>query len=180
MVEHRSRGRAVVSLRLTNCYGPRLCLSKGSNQGFLGHWLRAALVGDPFEVWGGEQLRDVAYVDDVVRALLLAATIPQCHGKIFNIGGSPPYSLNDLADLLCKVTGGRTSYVKKELPRSQASIDIGSYYADDTAFRATSGWAPTMGVEDGLAQTFDWYRSHLASYLNSEAMEVGTQIPRGE
>ena len=69
LLEHRVRGRPVVSLRLTNCYGPRLRI-RDARQTFLGIWIRCVLEGRPFEVWGGAQLRDMTYVDDVTEAFL--------------------------------------------------------------------------------------------------------------
>ena len=41
----------------------------------------------PFEVWGGEQLRDFTYVDDAVDAFLLAAAREDANGQVFNLGG---------------------------------------------------------------------------------------------
>ena len=73
MLEHRVRDRPVVSLRLTNCYGPRLRI-RDARQTFLGIWIRCVLEDKPFEVWGGEQLRDMTYVDDVTDAFLAAAS----------------------------------------------------------------------------------------------------------
>jgi UDP-glucose 4-epimerase len=168
MLEHRSRGRPVVSLRLTNCYGPRLRIVD-AKQGFLGQWFGAALTGAPFEVWGGSQLRDLTYVDDVVRAFILAAIVPACHGHIFNVGGSPPQSLREIAELLVFSAGGRAKYVMKTLPEAFARIDIGSYYTDDKAFRSTSGWAPIVDVADGFKRTLDWFRPRLGSYLSGAA-----------
>ena len=69
MLEHRVRNRPVVSLRLTNCYGPRLRI-RDARQTFLGIWIRCVLEDRPFEVWGGAQLRDMTYVDDVTNAFL--------------------------------------------------------------------------------------------------------------
>ena len=47
---------------------------KDARQTFLGIWIRLALQGKPFEVWGGEQLRDFTFVDDAVEAFLAAVT----------------------------------------------------------------------------------------------------------
>src|SRR3954466_8470821 len=85
LLENRVRGRPAVSLRLTNCYGPRLRI-RDARQTFLGIWIRSVLEDRPFEVWGGDQLRDMTYVDDVTDAFLRAADRPECHGRIFNIG----------------------------------------------------------------------------------------------
>lgn len=164
MLEHRVHGRPVVSLRLTNCYGPRLRI-RDARQTFLGIWIRSVLENKPFEVWGGEQLRDMTYVDDVTDAFLRAAATPACHGQIFNIGGAPPASLRELADLVVKLAGPPAHYSVREFPAERARIDIGSYHADDSAFRAASGWSPNVSLEDGIGRTIEWYRSRLADYL---------------
>src|SRR5579864_418894 len=164
MLEHRVRGRPVVSLRLTNCYGPRLRI-RDARQTFLGIWIRCVLEGRPFEVWGGAQLRDMTYVDDVTEAFLLAADTPACHGRIFNIGGPPPASLHDIAELLVKLAGPPARYTTREFPADRATIDIGSYHADDSAFRAATGWAPKIGLEEGIRRSLEWFRPRLADYL---------------
>ena len=164
MLEHRVRGRPVVSLRLTNCYGPRLRI-RDARQTFLGIWMRCVLEGRPFEVWGGSQLRDLTYVDDVTEAFLLAAETPACHGRIFNTGGSPPASLHDIAELLVRIAGPPARYSTREFPADRAPIDIGSYHADDSAFRAATGWSPKVSLEEGIRRSLDWFRPRLADYL---------------
>jgi nucleoside-diphosphate-sugar epimerase len=164
LLEHRVRDRPVVSLRLTNCYGPRLRI-RDARQTFLGIWLRCVLEGLPFEVWGGAQLRDLTYVDDVTDAFLRAAACQECHGRIFNIGGSPPASLRDLAELVVRLAGPPAHYTTREFPADRARIDIGSYYADDRAFRKATGWEPTVGLEEGVARTLHWFRPRVADYL---------------
>lgn len=164
MLEHRVRGRPVVSLRLTNCYGPRLRI-RDARQTFLGIWIRSVLEGKPFEVWGGDQLRDLTYVDDVTEAFLRAAATPACHGEIFNIGGSPPASLRELADMVVRLGGPGASYTVRDFPADRARIDIGSYHADDSAFRAAAGWVAAVPLEEGIRRSIEWYRGRLGDYL---------------
>ena len=164
MLEHRVQGRPVVSLRLTNCYGPRLRI-RDARQTFLGIWIRCVLENKPFEVWGGAQLRDMTYVDDVTEAFLAAAATPACHGNIYNIGGPPPASLRELAEMTVRAAGGGAKFTTREFPAERASIDIGSYHADDAAFRAATGWAAHVGLEEGIARSIDWFRPRLAQYL---------------
>ncbi|HET6609980.1 MAG TPA: NAD-dependent epimerase, partial [Rhodopila sp.] len=64
-----------------------------------------------------------------------------------------------------KLSGGAGSYITKEFPADRARIDIGSYHADDTAFRTASGWMPRTGLEEGIGRTLDWYRTRLGDYL---------------
>jgi nucleoside-diphosphate-sugar epimerase len=167
LLEQRVLGRPVVSLRLTNCYGPRLRI-RDARQTFLGIWLRRVLEGEPFEVWGGTQLRDLTYVDDVIEAFLRAAECAAeegVAGRVFNLGGSPPASLLDLADRLIAANGGLGRYDTREFPADRAPIDIGSYHADDHAFRGATGWVPGVGLDEGLRRSLDWYRTRLPDYL---------------
>jgi UDP-glucose 4-epimerase len=123
------------------------------------------LEGRPFEVWGGSQLRDLTYVDDVTEAFLLAADAPACHGRIFNIGGSAPASLRDIAELMVRVADPPARYITREFPADRATIDIGSYHADDSAFRAATGWSAGVQLEDGIRRSLAWFRPRLADYL---------------
>jgi nucleoside-diphosphate-sugar epimerase len=153
--------KAVV-LRLTNTYGPRMRI-KDARQTFLGVWIRAALEGRPFEVWGGAQLRDFSYVDDVTRAMLLAAATPEAFGEVFNLAGSPPASLLETAEILAGLTGG--GFEVRAFPAERQRIDIGDYHADDRKFRALTGWSPQVGLAEGLGQTLGYFREQLKAHL---------------
>jgi UDP-glucose 4-epimerase len=166
MLENRVLGRPVVSLRLTNCYGPRLRIAD-ARQTFLGIWVRRLLESEPFEVWGGAQLRDLAFVDDVTRAFLMAAEQaggPGVAGHVFNLGGAPPVSLLELAERVIAANGGAGRFTTREFPADRAPIDIGSYHANDGAFRAATGWTPLVSLDEGLRRTLDWYRTRLEDY----------------
>ncbi len=163
LLYHRLHGLATVSLRLTNTYGPRLRI-KDARQGFVGLWVRRLLLGEPIEIWGGEQRRDLAYVEDVAEAFLLAAIVPEARGHAFNIGGAPSLSLGELAQLMVKANGGGSAIVTP-FPADRQRIDIGDYEADDRAFRAVTGWTPRTSLADGLARTFDYYRTRRGDYL---------------
>lgn len=156
-------GVRACALRLTNTYGPRMRI-KDARQTFVGVWLRLLAEGKPFEVWGGEQLRDFTYVDDVVDAMLLAATNADADGKIYNLGGDQVISLKQLADLLVQLNGGG-DYVMRQFPAERKRIDIGDYYANDELIRRELGWQPQVPLDQGLARTLAFYRQHLAHYL---------------
>ncbi|WP_295438007.1 NAD-dependent epimerase/dehydratase family protein [uncultured Thiodictyon sp.] len=151
------------ALRLTNTYGPSMRI-KDARQTFLGIWVRLLIEGKPFEVWGGEQLRDFTYVDDVVDALLRAATDETANGKAYNLGGDRVVSLAQLAELTVAAHGGGT-YSSRDFPADRKRIDIGDYYADYGLIRTELGWAPRVGLEEGLGRTLRYYREHLERYL---------------
>ena len=160
---HNVYGLRTCALRLTNTYGPRMRV-KDARQTFLGVWIRLVVEGAPFDVWGGEQLRDFTFVEDAVDAFLLAASQPAAEGQIFNLGGDCVISLIDLAALLLEVNGGG-AYNVREFPAERKRIDIGDYYADDRLIRKSLGWMPNTPLRAGLATTLAYYRANLGSYL---------------
>jgi UDP-glucose 4-epimerase len=156
-------GIRACALRLTNTIGPRMRV-KDARQTFLGIWIRRLIEGDPFEVWGGEQLRDFTFVDDAIDAFLLAAASDQADGQIFNLGGYAPITLKNLAELLAKCHGGG-EFIVREYPADRKGIDIGDYYADFAMIRDRLHWQPKTSLETALQCTLDFYKQHLARYV---------------
>jgi len=109
------------SLRLTNVYGPGMRI-RDARQTFLGIWLRRVVEGEPFEVWGGEQRRDLLYVDDAAEAFLYAALTPEAEGQALNVGGDEPVSLLSLAEALVAANGSG-KYDVREFPPERKRID---------------------------------------------------------
>jgi UDP-glucose 4-epimerase len=159
----RVHGIAATALRLTNTIGPRMRI-KDARQTFVGVWIRCLVEGRPFEVWGGEQLRDFTYVDDAVDAFLLAAARPEAVGQVFNLGGPPRVTLRRLAEFLVELNDGGVFSVR-EFPGERKKIDIGDYYADDRLIGRKLGWVPRTGLREALQQTIAYYRSELRHYV---------------
>jgi nucleoside-diphosphate-sugar epimerase len=150
-------------LRLTNTYGPRMRI-KDARQTFVGIWIRKLLEGCPFEVWGGDQLRDFNYVDDCVTALLLAAERDEVNGGIFNLGDRLPVSLRELADLLVELHKNG-NYSIHSFPPERKKIDIGDYYSDFSNFENAVGWTPKVGLREGLGRTLEYFKANLKHYI---------------
>src|ERR1700751_143947 len=142
------------SLRLTNVYGPGMRI-KDARQTFLGIWLRRVIEGEPFEVWGGEQRRDLLYVDDAAEAFLDAALTPEAEGLALNGGGGEPGSLTAWAEAIIEANGGG-EYEIREFPPERKRIDIGDFVTDDRRFRALSGWRPRFCLAEGLSRSLDY------------------------
>lgn len=156
-------GIRACALRLTNTYGPRMRV-KDARQTFLGIWIKLLTEGKPFDVWGGEPLRDFTYVDDAVKAFLLAAVREEANGQTYNLGGCEVVSLLDLAELIVKANDGG-NYLVRKFPDDRKRIDIGDYYAEDSLIRSSLGWSPKVKLEEGLKRSLEYYRNHLANYL---------------
>jgi UDP-glucose 4-epimerase len=160
---HQVYGLPTVSLRLTNTFGPRMRVAD-SRQTFLGIWIRRVVEGATFEVWGGQQKRDLCYIDDAVDAFLAAGALPIQENRVFNIGGAPPVTLKDLANSLVSIAQ-RGHFEIRQFPAEFLRIDIGDYFADDGLFRDLTGWAPKIALDEGLARTVAYYEEHLSDYV---------------
>lgn len=159
----RVYGIAATALRLTNTIGPRMRI-KDARQTFVGVWIRRLVEGQPFEVWGGEQLRDFTYVDDAVEAFLLAAARPEAVGEVFNLGGPPRVTLRALAEMLVQINGSG-GFEVRTFPGERKKIDIGDYYADDRLIGRKLGWKPRTDLRTALTRTVEFYREELKYYV---------------
>jgi dTDP-glucose 4,6-dehydratase/UDP-glucose 4-epimerase len=152
-------------LRLTNTYGPRMRI-KDARQTFLGIWLKLLIAGQPIKVFGdGTQRRDFNYVDDVVEALLLAASRDEAIGQIMNLGSDEVVDLAELARKLVQLNGSG-DWQLVPFPDDRKAIDIGDYYADWSKAQRILGWQPQISLEDGLGRSLQYYREHGASYCD--------------
>ncbi len=152
-----------VSLRLTNTFGPGL-LMKHNRQGFIPWFIRMAIEDREITIFGnGQQKRDINYVDDVVRAFLLAAASDEADGKIFNLGGEEPVTLLELTRNIIKIAG-TGSFKLEPFPPEKERIDIGDYWGDYRLINSTLGWRPEVSMEDGLRRTIDFYRHNRKHY----------------
>jgi UDP-glucose 4-epimerase len=164
LVYHSVYGIRASSLRLTNTYGPRQ-LIRHPRQGFIGWFVRQAVLGEQIQIFGdGSQRRDFDYVDDVVDAFLRAGASEAADGEVFNLGGQESVSLLVLAKLLIEIAG-RGSYVLVPFPPERKRIDIGDFAADASKIKRVLGWQPRVGLREGLERTTAYYREHWRHYL---------------
>jgi UDP-glucose 4-epimerase len=164
MVYHAVYGLKATSLRLTNTYGPRQ-LIKHNRHGFMGWFIRKALLGEEILLYGdGSQLRDLCYVDDAVDALLIAATHEDAIGQIYNVGGLRAVSLKEIAETIIRVAGKGT-FRTEPFPAELKPIDIGDFYADWTKIKNALGWEPRIDVEEGIRRTLAYYEKNQEHYL---------------
>jgi UDP-glucose 4-epimerase len=152
LVYHSVYGLRASSLRLTNTYGPRQ-LIRHNRQGFIGWFVRQAVLGEEIQLFGdGRQRRDFDYVDDVVEAFLRAGASDSADGQVFNLGGDEPVSLLTLVELLIELAG-RGSFRLVPFPEDRKRIDIGDFYADATKIERALEWRPRTSLRAGLERT---------------------------
>ncbi len=155
----RIYGLPTVVFRMSCIYGPRQFGTE--DQGWVAHFVISALTGKPITIYGnGKQVRDVLFVDDLVRAFRLAVeNIDTVAGEVFNIGGGPPNTLSiwsEFGELLRGLTN-RTIPVEFEDWRPG---DQPCYVSNTEKARSLLGWSPLVGIETGVNRLADWIRAN--------------------
>jgi nucleoside-diphosphate-sugar epimerase len=159
---HQAHGLQTVSLRLPNCYGPRM-YTKDHRLGVMNWFLHQTVEGQTLRLYGdGTQQRDLLYVDDVVRAFLYAALAPQAPGHALNVGAGYGTSLREVAEALVPLGAAGVEVVP--FPEDAKRIEIGDYVADTTLTRELLGWQATIALAEGLERSVRYFREHKERY----------------
>lgn len=142
-------------LRFGNVYGPRQ-VPIGENQ-VIARMMRHLIQGEEFYIFGdGEQKRDFVFVEDVARAVVMAAydKTYSMH-QVYNIAGGKSYSINAVARMVakaCELPGYDWEYDKKRMDeRTNVRMKI------ENAF-AGIGWEPDTSLQVGLQKAAEWWR----------------------
>jgi nucleoside-diphosphate-sugar epimerase len=150
-------GLETISLRYFNVFGPRQDPKSqyaAAIPAFVTHILR----GEPPTVYGdGEQTRDFTYIDNVVRANMLAAAAPRVSGEVVNLAGGRRISVNHVIARINELLGRGVS------PRftDPRPGDVKHSFADISLARKVIGYEPTVDFDEGLRRSIDWYREHM-------------------
>jgi CDP-paratose 2-epimerase len=171
----RSFGLRTVVFRMSCIYGPHQCGTE--DQGWVAHFVLSALRNRPVTLYGdGRQVRDILFVEDLVNAFLLAqAKIDSASGQAFNIGGGPEktVSLLELLELIREKHGGMP-----KVDFSDWRVGDQRYYVSDTRkFQAATGWAPRVGVREGVGRLYDWLAEVQRSEVRGQKTEESARKP---
>lgn len=139
-----------VCLRYFNVYGVNQRFDAYGN--VIPIFAKRMIAGEPVTVFGdGEQTRDFVNVRDVVRANYQAGMSRGVSGA-FNLGSATRVTINRLVEML-QAASGITARVEYGPPRPG---DVRDSLADVSAAAAAFGYAPGVGLEEGLAEYMAW------------------------
>jgi UDP-glucose 4-epimerase len=152
----RTYGLPVTVLRPFNTYGPRQ-----SDRAVLPTMLRQLLAGRQ-EVRLGrlDPRRDMTFVADTVDGFVRAATADGVVGRTIQLGTGRDESIADLFALACRVLGVEARPVLEEARLRPDSSEVEVLRSDPSLARDLLGWQATTSLEDGLAATIEWLRTH--------------------
>ena len=148
-------GLETCNLRYFNVFGPNQT-PDGAYAAAIPRFIDSALAGRPIEIFGdGEQTRDFCYIENTVRANLLAAgSSRKLAGEVVNIAGGRRIGLNELCREIARVLG-REIEIKHVAPRPG---DIRHSLADITRAKELLGYEPLVRWEDGIAPTIEYLK----------------------
>jgi UDP-glucose 4-epimerase len=150
----REYGLKYTVLRYANVYGPRQ--DPYGEAGVVAIFTERMLRGEEVHIFGdGEYVRDYVYVDDVVRANLLA--MEKGDNEVFNIGTGRGTTVNQLFKLLKEITG----YDKEPVYKPPRKGDVRKSILDYTKAKEKLGWEPKVSLEEGLKLTVEYFRKTL-------------------
>ncbi|PYV90136.1 MAG: LPS biosynthesis protein WbpP [Acidobacteria bacterium] len=150
-------GLETVSLRYFNVFGPRQD-PNSQYSGVLSRFITAMLSGQRPVIFGdGEQSRDFTYVSNVVQANLLACHSSKAIGKVFNVACGDRITLNRVVEILNRLLGSHLEPIYEPTRTG----DIKHSMADITLAKVNLKYIPTVGFEEGLRLTVEWYKDYM-------------------
>src|SRR6187455_1141302 len=151
MAYHTFHGVETRIVRIFNTYGPRMRLNDGRViPAFIGQALR----GEDLTIFGdGSQTRSFCYVDDLIEGIY--RLLLSDYASPVNVGNPSEISLKDFAEEVLKLTGSDQKIVYKPLPAD----DPKQRKPDITKARKILNWEPKVQREEGLAKTYDYFKS---------------------
>lgn len=148
---HELYGLETISLRYFNVYGPRQ--NPDSNYAnLIPFFFKKLKKNESPTIYGdGKNTRDYTFVDDVVRANILASKCKDknCFGQVFNIGGGKNYSVNDVANIISKLTRAKVQPI-----HGPAVIEPKNTLANTAKAKKMLGWEPKIKFDEGMQITF--------------------------
>lgn len=167
---HKQYGVRTASARISTAYGPR----ENESHAVIALIAKAFIRQSPFEIWGdGEQTRGFTYVQDVVNGLVLACEHIS-DGSAVNVGTSEYISMNMVAQEIFKAMDwhpqGGIAYLRDR------PVGVLHRALDGSYAQKTTGWMPSVSLQEGIRKTVEWYVSHknpneIARNLHTLLME---------
>jgi CDP-paratose 2-epimerase len=151
----RIYGVRSVVFRMSCIYGPRQFGTE--DQGWVAHFMLALAAGRPLTIYGdGKQVRDLLFIDDLVRAFKLAALhMEKTAGNVYNMGGGPENSVSIWRELQPRLERLAGTSLQVTLDQWRPG-DQPVYVSDTRKARREFGWKPLVGVDEGLRRLWDW------------------------
>ena len=156
---YQEKNLPVVIVRLFNTVGPRQLGDYGM---VIPIFVHKALLGDTLPVFGdGNQRRSFTYVGDVVKGIIKLMDIKDAEGQVINIGNSDETTINELAELVIKITKSKSQieHISYEKAYGIGFEDMSRRKPDISKINKMIGFKPTIGIEEIVEQVVTYMKS---------------------
>ena len=150
----RSFNIDTVALRFGNVYGPG-SVHKSS---VVAKFIKQALDGEDLEIYGdGTQTRDFVFIDDLTRAIILAATEADIGGETFQIASNRETTIHEMTNMLVGILRQKSDVDVNVINGKVRVGDVKRNYSDTTKARSRLHWQPEVTLNDGLTTTINYF-----------------------
>jgi UDP-glucose 4-epimerase len=175
-IAHDMFGLDYCIFRPHNVYGERQNIGD-RYRNVIGIFMNQIMRGEPMTVFGdGEQVRAFSYISDIAPVIARAIDTPECYGKIFNIGGEMPVTINELtADVAGAMGMDPYEGCIVHLP---PRVEVREAYCTHAARRAVFGDYTPVSLDTGLTRMAEWAKLHGARETKQfTEIEIRKNIP---
>lgn len=154
----------VVIMRPFNTYGPRQ-----SGRAVIPTIL-AQVIGETKEIRLGNVKpgRDLTFVEDTVRAFMLAAEMPGIDGEIIHFGQGDAITVEELTQRCMEIVGTQTRVVSVPERQRREKSEVDLLVCDSSKAKRLLGWNPQVSLDEGLRRTAEYVRNHLEQYRSKD------------
>lgn len=172
---HKMFGLNYVVFRPHNVYGENQNIGD-KYRNVIGIFMNQIMQGKKLTVFGdGTQTRAFSYIDDVAIPIAKSVGMPEAYNKVFNIGADKPYTVNELATVVCKEFG-----VSPDINYLSARNEVLHAYSDHTRAHSVFGAPTGIGLEEGIARMAAWAKKVGARQGQEFSnIEITEKLPDG-
>ncbi|MFC1631928.1 SDR family NAD(P)-dependent oxidoreductase [Candidatus Omnitrophota bacterium] len=169
---YRSFNLPVATIRPFNTYGPRQS-ARAIIPTIITQALTKPAVDGSVKIKTGSLFpsRDFNYVQDVVRAFLLIAEVPDCIGQVINIGSGSDITIERLIEEIAAILNLKLAADVDNLRIRPKKSEVERLLADNSKAKELLSWQPQINLDQGLAKTAEWIKANVIDY-KAEAYNI--------
>jgi UDP-glucose 4-epimerase len=172
---HEMFGLNYIVFRPHNVYGENQNIGD-KYRNVIGIFMNQIMQGKKLTIFGdGTQTRAFSYIDDVAIPIAKSVTNPAAFNEVFNVGADKPYTVNELAEVVC-----REFNVKPDLLHLEARNEVLHAYSDHTKAHKVFGEPTGISLQQGITRMANWAKKVGARQGQEfDNIEITEKLPEG-
>ena len=172
---HEMFGLNYVVFRPHNVYGENQNIGD-KYRNVIGIFMNQIMQGKKLTIFGdGSQTRAFSYIDDVAIPIAKCVNVPTSYNEVFNVGADKPYTVNELAEVVCADFG-----VASSINYLSARNEVMHAYSDHAKASKVFGTSKSISLQEGIARMAAWARKVGARQSKIfDNIEIAEKLPDG-